>query len=135
MRAKKENALPWDQIIKAKYQSLADISTDVSYLNSLHQQRIVNNAEFKYLLTDIEEYKAEKDNKSISLNIDERKKKRKDRKAKQLIRANERLLAMGMKQVESLEDLPDELDELDPFLDETAKITFDLISLGHVAKQ
>ena len=133
--SKEENALPWDQIIKAKYQSIADISTDVSYLNSLHQQRIVDNAEFNYLLADIEEYKEEKDNKSISLNIDKRKDKRQKRKAKQLVRANERLALMGLEKVESLEDLPDELDELDPFLDETAKITFDLISLGRVAKK
>ena len=42
---------------------------------------------------------------------------------------------MGKEKVTSLEDLPDELDELDPFLDETAKITFDLVSLGRVAKK
>ena len=32
-------------------------------------------------------------------------------------------------------DLPDDLEELDPFLDETAKITFDLVSLGKVVKK
>ena len=39
---------------------------------------------------------------------------------------------MGKESVTTLDDLPDELDELDPFLDETARITFDLISLGNV---
>ncbi|REL27168.1 carboxy terminal-processing peptidase [Thalassotalea euphylliae] len=132
--SKEENALPWDQIAKAKYRQLDDIATDVSYLDSLHQERIKANAEFNYLLKDIEEYKQEKDDKSISLNLAARKEKREERKAKQLARANERLVILGLKTVEDLDDLPDELDEIDPFLDEAAKITYDLVALGKVAK-
>ncbi|MBL4823192.1 MAG: carboxy terminal-processing peptidase [Colwellia sp.] len=133
--SKEENALPWDQIDKAQYTKLNDIDADVSYLTSLYQQRIKENSEFNYLLSDIEKYKAEKDDKTISLNLATRKAKREARKEKQLIRANERLVTMGKESVTSLDDLPDELDELDPFLDETARITFDLISLGKIAKK
>lgn len=133
--SREENALPWDQIPKARYNKLNDISQDLSYLNSLHSSRVAENQEFNYLLSDIEEYKIEKDDKTISLNLATRKAKREARKAKQLTRANERLALMGKEKVASLDDLPDELDELDPFLDETAKITFDLVSLGKVAKK
>jgi carboxyl-terminal processing protease len=42
---------------------------------------------------------------------------------------------MGKEKITTLDDLPDELDQLDPFLDETARITFDLISLGKIAKK
>ena len=133
--SKEENALPWDQIIKAKYNKLSNLNTDVDYLTSLYQQRIKANDEFNYLLTDIEKYKSEKDDKKISLNLNTRKAKREENKAKQLVRANERLSKMGKEQIKSLEDLPDDLDELDPFLDETARITFDLVSLGKVAKK
>jgi len=133
--SKEENALPRDQIDKAQYTKLNDINTDVSYLTSLYQQRIKDNSEFNYLLTDIEKYKAEKDDKTISLNLETRKAKREARKEKQLIRANERLASMGKDKVTTLDDLPDDLDELDPFLDETARITFDLISLGKIAKK
>ena len=133
--SKEENALPWDQIPKARYNKLNDISQDLSYLNSLHSSRVLENAEFNYLLSDIEEYKLEKDDKTVSLNLVTRKAKREERKAKQLTRANERLTLMGKEKVASLDDLPDELEELDPFLDETAKITFDLVSLGKVAKK
>ena len=133
--SKEKNALPWDQIDKAQYTELNDINTDVSYLTSLYKQRIKKNSEFNYLLSDIEKYKAEKDDKTISLNLDARKAKREERKEKQLIRANERLVSMGKDKVTTLDDLPDELDELDPFLDETARITFDLISLGKIAKK
>mgnify|MGYP003386374079 CR=1 FL=1 len=133
--SKEKNALPWDQIPKARYQRLSNLSNDLSYLNSLHTERVKTNREFNYLLDDIVNYKKEKDDKTISLKLFERKKKREERKEKQLVRANERLVVMGKEKVESLEDLPDELEELDPFLDETAKITFDLISIGKVAKK
>jgi len=133
--SREKNALPWDQIPKARYQRLGDLSTDLSYLNSLHAERVKSNREFNYLLDDIVVYQKEKDDKTISLKLTERKKKREDRKAKQLVRVNERLVVMGKEKVKSLDDLPDELDELDPFLDETAKITFDLVSLGKVAKK
>lgn len=52
-----------------------------------------------------------------------------------MARANERLAKMGKEPVKTLEDLPEELDELDPFLDETARITFDLVEFDKVAKQ
>ena len=133
--SKEENALPWDQIDKAKYSKLSDVSSDVTYLTSLYQQRIKENSEFNYLLADIETYKVEKDDKTISLNLETRKNKREERKGKRFVRANERLVSMGKDEVEDLDDLPDDLDELDPFLDETARITFDLVSLGKVAKK
>ncbi len=133
--SKEENALPWDQIPKARYNKLNDISLDLSYLSALHSSRVLENREFNYLLSDIEEYKAEKDDKTISLNLAKRKEKRETRKAKQLARANERLVLMGKEKVTDLDDLPEDLETLDPFLDETAKITFDLVSLGKVAKK
>jgi carboxyl-terminal processing protease len=133
--SREKNALPWDQIPKARYNKLSDINADLSYLNSMYIERIKENKEFNYLLEDIGVYQAEKDDKTISLNITQRKEKRKTRKAKQLVRANQRLATLGKEKVTSLDDLPDELDELDPFLDETARITFDLVSLGRVAKK
>jgi len=133
--SKEENALPWDQIPKARYRKLNDISQDLSYLSSLHNSRLAQNREFNYLLSDIAEYKAEKDDKTISLNLVKRKEKRESRKAKQLQRANERLTILGKEEVASLDDLPEDLEELDPFLDETARITFDLVTLGKVAKK
>lgn len=133
--SKEENALPWDQIPKVQYNKLNDISEDVSYLTSLYSSRVEKNQEFNYLLSDIAEYKAEKDDKNISLNLVKRKAKRESGKAKQLKRANERLTVMGKENVADLDDLPEDLEALDPFLDETARITFDLVSLGKVAKK
>ncbi len=132
--SKEENALPWDQVPKARYKRVASLDADLAYLSSLHQQRIKDNQEFNYLLDDIEKYKAEKAEKYISLNLKERKAKRDQRKTDRLQRSNERLVSLGKEKVTSLDDVPDELTDIDPFLDETAQITFDLVSLNKLVK-
>ena len=133
--SKEENALPWDQISKAQYTPLNELNSDIEYLSSLYQQRIKDNREFNYLLDDISIYQAEKDDKTISLNLAKRKKEREERKSKRLLRVNEQLIHLGKEKITDLDDLTDELDDLDPFLAETTRITFDFISLGKVAKK
>jgi carboxyl-terminal processing protease len=133
--SKEENALPWDQIKQAQYTPLNVLTKDIEQLTSVYQQRIKNNREFNYLLDDIRTYHVEKDDKSISLNLAERKKEREERKVKGLLRVNEQLTHLGKEKITDLDDLSDELDDLDPFLDETARITFDFILLGKVAKK
>lgn len=133
--SKEENALEWDKISKASYRRLNDFSQDISYLDSLHIERVKNDDEFKYLQEDITYYQKHKDKKSASLNYAERKAEREENKTKRLTRANLRLKAMDKDKVESVDDIPEELDDLDPFLDETANITFDLIEIGRIAKK
>lgn len=133
--SKEDNALPWDKIAQAPYKRLNDFSQDISYLNTLYKQRIQTNPEFTYLAEDIKYYQEHKDKKSVSLNFDERKQEREANKQKRLDRANKRLLALGKEKIDSVDDIPDELSELDPFLDETANITFDLLNIGRLAKK
>ncbi len=133
--SKEENALPWDHIQQAQYTPLHELDKDIVYLTSLYQQRIKTNPDFNYLLEDISRYKAEKDDKTISLNLDTRKTERETRKSKRLLRVNQQLASLGKDKITDLDDLSDELDELDPFLDEAARITFDFISLGKIAKK
>ncbi len=133
--SKEENALPWDHIQQAKYTPLNELNKDIEYLTSLYQQRIKNNPDFNYLLEDISIYQAEKDDKTVSLNLSTRKAERENRKAKRLVRVNEQLTQLGKEKVTDLDDLTDELDDIDAFLDEAARITFDFISLGKIAKK
>jgi carboxyl-terminal processing protease len=133
--SKEENALPWDHIEQAKYTPLNELNKDIEYLSSLYQQRIKENPEFNYLLEDITTYQAAKDDKTISLNLATRMTEREERKSKRLVRVNEQLVLLGKKKVTDLDDLSDELDDLDPFLDEAARITFDFVSLGKIAKK
>ncbi|WP_440055981.1 carboxy terminal-processing peptidase [Pseudoalteromonas sp. T1lg65] len=132
--SQEDNALPWDSIIRAKYSSLDNLSPVVQYLASKHDKRVKSEPEFSYVYQDIAEYKEHKDDKSISLVEAERIKEREQREAKALKRANERLARLGLEPIKSLDDAPDVLAELDPYLEEAALITQDLISYGRLAK-
>ena len=132
--SQEENALPWDEIRPARYKPLATISSQVKLLDQRHQERIQSDPEFQYLLKDIEEYQAKKDQKFISLNEAERLAERDEDKSQKLTRINERLARLGLEPIKSLDDdLPEVLDELDPFLEESARIVSDLIATGQFA--
>ncbi len=129
-----DTALPWDSIKRANYTSLADNTSTLDELNAKHAARAQKDPEFQYIFSDIEEYRKNKDKNFISLVESERVAEKVENESKQLARVNERLTRLGLPVVESLEgDLPDELDDIDPFLNEAANITFDMIKTGRYA--
>jgi carboxyl-terminal processing protease len=129
-----QNALPWDQIRSAKYDKLNDLSAAISTLSAMHKSRIDIEPEFNYLLSDIAEYQKEKDRESITLVEAKREKQREENKVKSLTRANERLKRLGLEKIESLDDAPEVLDEIDPGLEEAVHIMTDFIKLERYAK-
>ncbi|WP_217876598.1 carboxy terminal-processing peptidase [Pseudoalteromonas shioyasakiensis] len=133
--SQQDNALPWDSIIRAKYNSVDNLKPAIAYVNKLHDARIVDEPEFSYVFADIKRYQEEKDRKTISLVEATRIKEKDEGEERALERANERLVRLGEKPVEKLDDLPDSLDELDPFLEEAALITQDYIKYGRIAKK
>jgi carboxyl-terminal processing protease len=129
-----DTALPWDSIERAKYEVLADNTAIIESLNLKHVERTKTDPEFQYIFSDIDEYHENKDKKFISLVASERVATKKENETKRLTRVNERLMRLGLPVVESLEgDLPEILDEIDPFLSEAANITFDIIQSGRYA--
>ena len=72
------SALPWDQIKTSKFNKFADLSKFIPKLKEKHDERIKNNADFKYLVDDIAEYNKQKEQKEISLNLNVRKKEMED---------------------------------------------------------
>lgn len=133
--SQEENALPWDNIRPARYQPSAEIRAKVKMLNDRHLERIAVEPEFAFLATDIEEYKENKDINFVSLNEKERLAEKDEISEKRLARRNLRLERLGFDKVKDLEqDTPEELDSLDPFLEETARITADLISTSQYVK-
>ena len=133
--SKEEYALPWDSINAARYDSVTDISNLVPALREKHQARINAEPEFQYLLNDIKDYKQKVDEKTVSLKEVERVQERDDNKAQQLDRVNARLKRFGMPAVTSLDDLPEKLEKIDPFLEEAANITADLKMASRLAKK
>ncbi|WP_237386883.1 carboxy terminal-processing peptidase [Xenorhabdus sp. Sc-CR9] len=125
--SQEDNALPWDSIQPAHYTSSKVISTLVPLLTKLHNQRTVNDPEFKYIKQDIAYYKVIKDRKGVySLNYAQREKENKEYDTIKLNRMNERFKREGKKQLKSLDDLPKDYKGPDPYLDESVKIALDL---------
>ena len=133
--SQEDNALPWDSIKRAKYTSYSNFGDEVEALKQKHLSRIMTDPEFNYLNQDIIQYKKDKDKKYTSLNKKLRISEREERKSKNLARVNERLARIKIKPIKNLDDIPDEISDLDPFLEETARITADLIVQGRYAKQ
>ncbi|MCE2571934.1 carboxy terminal-processing peptidase [Motilimonas eburnea] len=121
-----ENALPWDQIKPANYNRLGDFSSLVAKLDEAHKQRMQASPEFAYIYQDIETYKKEKDRKTISLVESERIRLREEKEALELKRTNERLQRLGKNPITKLDELPDDFEEPDVYLEEAAAVTLDL---------
>ena len=133
--SQEDNALPWDSIRNAKYTSMADLRPAIKFLQKQHDDRIISEPEFNYVFEDIARYKKENDRKTISL-VEKNRIEQRDKNEKlSLARVNKRLMRLNKKQVTSLDDLPDELTDMDPFLEETALITSDFIKFGRYVKK
>ena len=120
-----KNALPWDNIKSANYKVLGNLKPSINKLTKAHNERIKSEVEFDYLNADIEEYQAEKNDKSITLIESERIKLREEKEQDALVRTNERLKRAGLPEVKSIDDIPDDFEPIDAFLIEAAAITLD----------
>ncbi|WP_018981748.1 carboxy terminal-processing peptidase [Salinimonas chungwhensis] len=131
--SQEETALPWDSIDRANYATFGADQGAVDVLTAKHNKRIMENPEFKYIYEDIEDYKKKKDRDYVSLVKSERLAEKEEEENEELSRANERLARLGKEPIESMDDLPEDIEELDPFLDEAANITFDMLNTGKYA--
>ncbi|KZN52261.1 carboxy terminal-processing peptidase [Pseudoalteromonas luteoviolacea] len=132
--SQEDNALPWDSIARAKYNTIDDLSSVIAHLNEKHTKRIAKEPEFSYVYADIKRYKDKENEVSISLVEAQRKKEREERDQRALARTNERLKRLGLEAIKDLDDAPDVISELDPYLEETALITQDMINFGKIVK-
>ena len=124
-----KNALPWDNIKSADYKKVDDLQSEIKILTEKHQARIKTEVEFNYLASDIKEYAIDKDTTTITLLEKARVSEREAKDLEALIRTNERLKRAGVKEVKSLDDIPDDFEPLDAFLIEAGHITLDYANL------
>ncbi len=69
-----DNALPWTQIKPATYKAEGDVSKILPQLQSRHDTRVAGDPDFKRLVEDIAELKAQREKGVISLNEADRRK-------------------------------------------------------------
>lgn len=122
------NALPWDQIERAKYDKLQANEKLIAKLSAQHQARIANDMEFGFINEDIAKYKAEKDDNTISLNESVRKQESDKADELRLARINMRQVANGLKPYETLQDVPKDYEAPDVYLEEAVAITVDMLN-------
>jgi carboxyl-terminal processing protease len=131
--SQEDNALPWDRVARANYATFGDTDNVAEQLAVLHNERVSKDVEFSYIFEDIASYNKKKEDKTISLVESTRLKEKTERETKRLARENDRRKRQGLEVVASLDDLPDDEEPIDPFLDEAANITYDLLSTGKYA--
>jgi len=90
------SALPFDVINKTPYAKVGNFTAVVPRLNQLHEQRMSANANYKYLLEDIADYKKRDAEKSITLNEAVLKQQRDADEQKLLERNNLKRIALGL---------------------------------------
>jgi len=125
------SSLPWDQINSSNYTPFGNINQYVPVLIKMHEQRIDNkDPEWNRFVDEITEYKEEHNQKTISLNLAQRKKEKDDLEQKQFEEENQRRKEMGLKLLKKGE-LPsvDDNTKDDAELDETGHILADYIAL------
>ncbi|RUO49890.1 carboxy terminal-processing peptidase [Pseudidiomarina donghaiensis] len=129
-----DNALPWDQLPAANYETTSTVAVDsfTKWQETLNK-RIQDNPEFQYVFEDIADYQAQKDRTWVSLVLAEREAEQAEEEAKKLARANERLKRLGLEPVEAAEDIPEDIELADPYLTETMALSFAMIDAQKLA--
>jgi carboxyl-terminal processing protease len=85
-----DNALPWTSIDPARYESAGDLTQMVAVADNRYRGRIIGDQEFEWLLSDISEFNAHINEKSISLLESEGRERIAKREAKKKDREDQR---------------------------------------------
>ncbi len=122
-----DNALPWDSIVPASYEKLADRQEQITRLIREHQVRIGKDMEFGFIQEDIVRYQSEKDDKTLSLNEATRKAESEKNDQINLERINKRQTAEGKEPFTSLDDVPKDYETPDAYLNESVAVMLDML--------
>ena len=119
------NALKWDKISKADYETYSNSEDFIPALTAKYKQRVKDDPVFKVIQSERDRYFKLKNGKTITLNYEKRKKIADEDDATVLKNTNIRLKEMGKPPVKSVKDLPSNFEFDDPILLETVDIASD----------
>jgi carboxyl-terminal processing protease len=125
------SALPFDMIPKSAYTKVGDMSAVIPQLTKLHEQRMATNANYKYLLEDIADYKKRQSEKSITLNEQALKQQRDSDEKTSFERNNQRRIALGLQPLKKGQTRPKN-EDLDFLKMEAGQILTDYVALDKV---
>ncbi|MDX1553300.1 MAG: carboxy terminal-processing peptidase [Marinobacter sp.] len=114
-----DHALPWDQIEAVPHTRYFDFSSVIDELRTRHDNRFEEHPEFQLLQKEIEFLKQQREQTSVSLNIDARKEHQSQIERTRLSIANARREIHGGEPFDSLEELDDWQDQQAADIDAT----------------
>ncbi len=127
----RDTALLYDVIKPTKFRAGEPLDSTISSLTANHILRSKDDPDFRYLvegIQDVEQFRAQR---SVSLNIEDRRAEREDDMKRRLARENARRAALQLELVTDMEDL-ESLEAPDIQLDQAAAIVSDLAQLREV---
>ena len=127
----REHALPWDTVKTTRFSAGAPLDATIQSLTANHLERSKGDPNFQYQVDWIEAGKKIREQKTVTLNIEQRRIEREEQLAEGLRRENARRVALNLPTLESLDDIEDE-EVPDIQLDQAAKIVTDMAILREV---
>ncbi len=130
----RETALPWDTIRTTKFRAGEPLDSTISSLTANHISRSKEDPDYQYLVDGIEDVEQVRAQKSVTLNIEHRRKEREDEMNRRLARENARRAALNLEPISDLEEL-EGIEGPDVHLDQAAEIVSDLARLREIEVQ
>ena len=127
----RETALPWDTISTTRFNAGAPLQPLIAALASNYEQRSASDPDYQFLIEGIQEIDEMRNRRSVSLNIETRRKEREEARLRQLDRENKRRSALNLPAIESLDDLEDD-ESPDIYVEEAAAIIADMAQLREI---
>ena len=125
-----DNALPWDRVSAVQFVPASAPVENFARARVRHEQRLRGNRLISLLLQDMETTQLMAEVKSLSLNEQRRRAEREKLRLEAAATRNELRLAAGLEPASAEGGEPGEdaeLEQLDPFLEEAARILYDLV--------
>ena len=126
------DALPWDRIAAAPFRGLEPRPPSVAQLANEERARQDRDADYRWLVEDIDALDRQRSLKSLSLNIEERRAERTRLEAERLARENTRRAARAEPPLASINDI-DGTKLPDVQLDQAAQVMADILEKGTAA--
>ena len=120
-------ALPWDEIKRSNYKTLANIAPVKRVLVEKHDKRMKGSKDFEHLLADIKELKVRDAETTATLNEGLAKKERDEKEAESLARDNEKRMARGLAPMKKGDPKPKAEKAFDFMLEESCIIVGDFV--------
>ncbi|MCH7509012.1 MAG: carboxy terminal-processing peptidase [Proteobacteria bacterium] len=128
----RESALPWDKIDPTAYKVDIKLDEAIIAIAQSHVLRTETDPDFNFLIDEYAAFEDIRNQDSISLNLEVRRKQQQEIRVQRLARENTRRGKHGLPLLESIEAL-EELENQDFILMEAAQIVADMAKLdGHV---